>query len=509
MSAPAPSPPRRSPRTLAWVAGALVVLALLAGLVLLLGLGGDGGSSPSAGDARGGERALEPGGTAKVTDAEITDPLDYDPDRQADYERRAAAGFSHPLFAQSPGGAPATAQRTARWRKDIEAAAKDAGVQADTLEAIVFLESAGRPDAIAGGDVAGAAGLTQILSGTGSGVLGMRIDLAASKALTRRIARAERRGDAASAARLAGERRRVDERFVPRRALAATARYLAVARDELPDREDLLVASYHMGIGNLQEVLRRYGHSDVPYAQLYFDSSPLRHAGTWRKLASLGDDSASYWFRILAAREIMRLWREDPDALRRIAALQTAKNSSEELLHPSDDTKEFDTPAELRRARNDGDLLRLPVRAPRAGLRADKGIGELARGLGQSPDLYRALRPEALSTLGYLGYTVRRISGDRRGLVVTSTVRDQTYQRVLIGRNAQATRNFSLHTTGYAVDIRRSYTSRAQALAFQFVLDRLRALNLLAYVVEPGAIHFTASSEAETLEGWMDRLGLT
>ena len=88
-------------------------------------------------------------------------------------------------------------------------------------------------------------------------------------------------------------------------------------------------------------------------------------------------------------------------------------------------------------------------------------------------------------------------------------MRDQTYQRALIGRNAQATRNFSLHTTGYAVDIRRSYTSRAQALAFQFVLDRLRALNLLAYVVEPGAIHFTASSEAETLEGWMDRLGLT
>jgi hypothetical protein len=81
-----------------------------------------------------------------------------------------------------------------------------------------------------------------------------------------------------------------------------------------------------------------------------------------------------------------------------------------------------------------------------------------------------------------------------RPLVVTSTVRDARYQRVLAARNIEATHNFSLHTTGWAFDISRAYRSRAQALAFQFMLDRLTALNMIAWVREPGAIHVTVAS---------------
>ncbi|MEJ7714803.1 MAG: hypothetical protein WKF40_03445 [Thermoleophilaceae bacterium] len=36
-------------------------------------------------------------------------------------------------------------------------------------------------------------------------------------------------------------------------------------------------------------------------------------------------------------------------------------------------------------------------------------------------------------------------------------------------------------------------------MALQFALDRLQALNLIAWVREPGAIHVTASSEAGRL----------
>ena len=57
---------------------------------------------------------------------------------------------AHVLYARSPGGAGATAQRVARWRPQIEAAAKAADVDPDRLEALVFLESAGREDAMAG-----------------------------------------------------------------------------------------------------------------------------------------------------------------------------------------------------------------------------------------------------------------------------------------------------------------------------------------------------------------------
>ena len=65
--------------------------------------------------------------------------------------------------------------------------------------------------------------------------------------------------------------------------------------------------------------------------------------------------------------------------------------------------------------------------------------------------------------------------------------------------NSEATPNYSLHTTGYAFDIPRKYSSDSQAAAFQFVLDRLRALNVIDYAVEPSAIHVAVGPEAQAL----------
>src|SRR3712207_9092943 len=65
--------------------------------------------------------------------------------------------------------------------------------------------------------------------------------------------------------------------------------------------------------------------------------------------------------------------------------------------------------------------------------------------------------------------SVRDLSGGG-SLRVTSTVRDQAYQDLLIGGNREATRGYSLHTTGWALDVARVYSSRKQALAFQWVL---------------------------------------
>ena len=70
-----------------------------------------------------------------------------------------------------------------------------------------------------------------------------------------------------------------------------------------------------MGIGNLQSVLKAYGSGNVPYARLYFDSTPLNHADAWRLLYSLGDDSSTYLWRLLAAKRLMELYRTDRSAL--------------------------------------------------------------------------------------------------------------------------------------------------------------------------------------------------
>src|SRR4051794_22535142 len=452
-----------------------LVAAAAAGLAVVLLATRGGTDAP---------RTLTPGaGNTETT----VDPIAWSPKRRRELERRAAAGLAHVIYAKSPGGAIVSAARTATWRPQVERAAKRGGVDPDELEAIVLLESAGRPDAQASNDIEGAAGLTQILAETGQNLLGMRIDVRASARLTRGIGRGHK-----VAARLR-RRRRVDERFDPAKALAATARYLQIAKTRL-HRTDLAIAAYHMGIGNMQTALAAYGKKKIPYARLFFDSTPLRHARAWRILAALGDDSSTYLWRVMAARNIMRLYRHDPGALARQADLQGRKASAEEVLHPSDRTATYGDPFAIQRALGSGELDRLSARTLAGfGVRIDPGMGELAGRVHQRRSLYRALRPQALRMLEVIGAGTRAIARTRP-LVVTSTVRDERYQRVLEAENIQATRNFSLHTTGWAFDISRNYRSHAQALAFQFMLDRLTALNMIAWVREPAAIHVTAAA---------------
>lgn len=478
-----------------------------------------------------------------------TDPFAWSPDRREELERRAAFGNSHVLYALSPGGAEASARRTARWRDEIEAAADEHGVSAGSMEAMVMLESAGRPEAIAGGtDPAAASGLAQILASTGIALLGMDIDLERSRALTETIVdnaeraqtlrrraarladgsdaprrdrrrarsllersdRLERRSDRASA-----ERARVDPRFDPEGALDGMGRYLAIASERF-GREDLAVASYHMGIGNLETVIGAFlgertgegrtrelvADNDLTFAELYFDSSPLRNPDAWEVLDSLADDSPTYLWRVLAAEEIMRLWREDREELRRLADLHDNKATAEEVFHPPGETDTFADPGELRDALDAGDLVAIPGgrEARGYGLRVGRQLGELSEQLGADRELYRALRPEALAALIYMTGRVQAITGrPRQTLTVTSAVRDAAYQDALVGRNPEATDGYSLHTTGYAFDILREYANNRQARAFQFVLDRMRSLGVIDYAVEPRAIHVTASPGAEAL----------
>ncbi|HEY8638556.1 MAG TPA: transglycosylase SLT domain-containing protein [Solirubrobacteraceae bacterium] len=472
---------QRLPVLLAGLAAAIVVVTLVAS-------GGGGPSGPP------------PPALLHSTGLPAHDPLAWSPSRSADDARRATAGLSHVLYAKVPAGIVASAERTAHWRPLVERAAGAHGGDPNTLEAIVLLESAGNPEAQASNDLHGAVGLTQILAETGRDLLGMHVDVTRSARLTRRILRAEARGQHARAQALRRQRTAVDERFDPRKALDAAARYLAIARQRL-GADDLAIVGYHMGIGNLQTALARYGAGRVPYARLFFDSTPGSHAAAWRLLSSLGDDSSTYLFREQAARAVMGQWRSDPGQLAAQAKLQTARASAEEVLHPPDATKAFSDPGALKNAYASGDVVPLPAAYLTAhGVAIDHGMGSLAAKVGQKPALYRGLRREALATIAYIGANVRAIAGTRAPLVVTSTVRDAKYQKALAATDLEAVRSYSLHTTGFTFDISRRYASGAQAHAFQFELDRLTALNLIAWVREPAAIHVTVSSDAAMLE---------
>ncbi len=469
------------------IAGLLAVILVAA--LLFAVLRGDGEAPTPA------EQAADPGTTTPLGRIAL-DVVRPDPKQDADeLTARAEAGFANPLYRMVPGGAVASAARVTRFRALIEQVAAAHDEDPDTLEALVYLESAGRPEAMASDDVEGAVGLTQILAETGTSLLGMRIDVKRSQTLTRLINRGGRHE-----ARRRAERVRVDPRFDPREALEGTARYLAFAREQLGDRDDLAVASYHMGVGNLQNALRAYGQGNVPYVELYFGTDPLRTPAATTLLMELNDDSSSYLWRIGAAARIMRQYRDDRATLEREADLQTRKASSEDLLHPKESTATFADPQAIEAAVENGELLALPRAAMSAnGLAIDPAMGELAPRMDQPRSRYRALRPGALGGVLTIGATVQALNGDTEPatlLTVTSTVRDERYQALLGSENIQATKALSQHTTGWAVDFSRSYRTGAQAQLFQWTLTRLQALNLIAWVREPTAIHMTFSSEA-------------
>lgn len=444
---------------------------------------------------------------ASAAAAPQSDPLAWKRSRREQFEARAATGASHVIYAKSPDGVIASARRTAKFRDQIEGAARSRGVDPDTLEAIIFLESAGRPEVSAGPTPEAASGLAQIIPSTATDLLGMRVDLARSIELTAQIAATQ---SPAQAERLRAERATVDQRFDPDAAIEGAATYLEIASERF-GADDLAIASYHMGIGNLETVLRAYAGdtSDRPigelvaterlsYAQVYFDSSPYRHRKAYEILNGFLDESSDYPWKVGASVGLMRSFRDDPDALEQTAELATSKATLEEVFHPESETEVFDDPGAVGDAVEDGDLVPMPFQ-PKLGWVPDKDLGELAGKLDQEPEMYRALRPEALATLSYISRLVSDRSNEQAPIKVTSAVRDREYQELLVQSNPEATSEYSLHTTGWAFDIRRDYASKRQAVAFQYTLDRLSALALIDYATEPGAIHITVSNLGEEL----------
>jgi hypothetical protein len=418
------------------------------------------------------------------------DPFVYRPGQDARLTARAIAGEGQALFTASPGGAAATAARVARLRPLIDAAVAGSGIDPDLLEALVFVESAGRPDAVAGDGPASAAGLTQILASTASTMLGLHVDAAKSRALTRALGAARSRGAPATViARLARRRALVDQRFDPARALAGTVRYLELGRSRF-GRQDLAVVSYHMGMGNLARVLDFYdGGSPVAYVRLFFDTAPDHHAAAYAALSGFSDQSWLYYWRVLGAASIMRLYRSSPSALARLATLQTALSSSAEVLHPPDHTHTFADPRALADAYASGALRALPTNATQLGLRYASSIGADARSLHAPAGLYRGLTPTALRLLLELAARVRALSHGQAPLVVTSAVSDARYQRRLGTVDPPA-------AGGWSFTLARSYVGGAQANALQAMLDRLAALNLIAWARYPGEIEVTVASDA-------------
>ena len=214
-----------------------------------------------------------------------------------------------------------------------------------------------------------------------------------------------------------------------------------------------------MGIGNLQNALRAYGDDDVSYARLYFDSTPLEHAGgvpparrARRRLVDVpvarrggARDHAPVPHRPGAARS--HLGAAEREELRRGGA---APGRRDRALR--------DARAAARRLRRRPDRRAGRARgSPSAACRSTPGWASSRARLGRSRTLYRGLREPALALLDV----------PRRGRQADLRPASRSSSRAPCATSATSAcscaatarrrANYSLHTTGWAFDILRSY----------------------------------------------------
>jgi Transglycosylase SLT domain len=457
-----------------------VTLAVIIAIVLVITHGGSSlpGAPPAANAPETGAGGL----------------FHYDASDSAQYIARVTAGNGQVLFAKSPGGAVATAERVAAFRPMIDRAVAGTNIPATALEGLVFLESAGLPDAAVDGNPTNAAGLTQILPSTAT-MLHLHVDVAASQRLLAEIAQTH---NASKLRSLQGQLQAADQRFDPADALAATVRLLQQFEQLFGGRLDLAVTAYHMGPGNMQQILSDYdGGQAVPYVQLYFDTAPDHNASAYKLLSSLGDDSSLYWWRVLGAEQIMHLYQTGRAALTRLQNLETSDAAGGSVLHPPGrgvGGVRYASPSALQAAYTSRQLVPLPRNAAALGLAYDTSIGSQASQVSAPRSLYEGLNPVAIKLLIRMAAAVRTLSGGQAPLHVAGAVADGKYLAKQGAYDPMA-------QTGFSFEIARRYRSGAQAAAFQAVLDRLQSLDLIAWAPVGSVIQITAASDAGSWKG--------
>ena len=277
----------------------------------------------------------------------------------------------------------------------------------------MFVESAGRPDVIAGTDPADAAGLTQILAQTGQSLLGMHIDLARSRRLTDQIGRAGGGGRANARSGSSASAPEIDDRFDPRLALAATVRYLKLAEQHF-GRADLAVVSYHMGIGNLQQVSTTTTAA-IPSPTPSCTSTPRPTTTARHTSCSPGSETTrrcttgGCWARCRSCACTAPTgapWQGSPRSKSTPTRTRTCSTRRTDGV--------FADPNALYDAYHSRALVRLPSDPARLGLATAPSIGRAPARHRRAAALYHGLRPAALDMLVELAARVRRCPAARR-----------------------------------------------------------------------------------------------
>ena len=194
-----------------------------------------------------------------------------------------------------------------------------------------------------------------------------------------------------------------------------------------------------------------------------------------------------------ASEQILRLYRDDRERLAETATWRPRRRRWRRSSIPSPRRRSSTIPDAIEDAVDDGDLAPLPV-DPALGWEPDQDIGELADELDQRPSstapCARRRWRRSATWPGWCATNQRRrdaAAGDERGPRPrlpgpAGAVEPAGDRGVLAAHDRVVVRHPP-----------RLRVASARREAFQYALDRLRALALIDYAVEPGAIHVTVS----------------
>ena len=368
------------------------------------------------------------------------------------------------------------------------------GFPASTLQAIAYLESWGIANAES---PAGPRGIMQIAEATGKR-MGLRIVYSTRRRTVKTKTQVrDRHGKLVYRTVRHKETYTVmvrDDRLNPERAILAAANYLAGMEQRYGGR-DWAIWAYHCGQGCVSD-FQGMAH-DTPgmqnppatVAQVFFGCSPVWNRVLCEAIHSQMDRdySPTYWFRVMRAEQLLRMYRDDPTEFRDLADEYRYRNSSavrapdrlSVWLRPQDMI--FNTSAGIR-DESSSRLVTAPDDEAFFGYRLDW----LA--LSRNDEWRGKALPSTIGTLAYIAYETRRLFAAMRPgetfapLDVTALVLPSQEPGVVDG--AAGARLLD-HSSGQVFDLAMGALPGSERECLQFVLDDLGWNGYLGFIEEP------------------------
>lgn len=424
---------------------------------------------------------------------------------------------------------------------DFDMMARDNGTSLDemreqwitTQEADLMMESGGRDDALSPAD---ACGVAQWLAGSGR-ANGLYVNEQESQRLTAKInplktqiswreylSRPDAKTDLPNAPELSQteaiaqiptlrteweflkeKRSRVDERFVPRKAVFAQTRYLVKLYRRFPGL-DWLYQAYHGGEGGATRSLKlyfgsaypgntadavRYGNhgSRLNWETLYKNITPQTRPAAFDYIYGRSDDHRHYWWKLRVCREAIARYRRDKAAFEQDWLALLPGRSKEVLWYPNAQTLSLPNIADKPDALTSGKL--------------QTGKTSFGQQITASPQTLGAL---SLLSKWY------RANGGKEPLSIDADwlpteelerrtalnpppeiVRALPPETLVLPLEMTLPTTFDFHTTGLAIDIRKPQAKR-DAKILDYVLgwmeDREMIWRLYRRNAQPPCYHF-------------------